>query len=200
MRHTFPQNLRGRRALERHKKEPWTLHALGLLQVVVSACRLFLIRAAGCRGDGLPPGSRAYQSNSSLTTITCNLAALICLPAPRWRDRLSSKHTVCYAASCCCKRADTSFTWALVSLPEPLLLARGLPGLACGDLMDGTPAKSVREPRWRIMPGPCVPAVVEKRLGAQVCSYPEVSKHMGVDREREAGTRGIRPFFGRLHP
>ena len=57
----------GKNALTVTKKNPGQSTLPGLLQVVASACRLFLIRAAGYRGMGCRPG-RPINSNFSRAT------------------------------------------------------------------------------------------------------------------------------------
>ena len=46
-------------ATEKNPEKSITLP--GLLQVVASACRLLLIRAAGVLGMGMPPGSGLFR-------------------------------------------------------------------------------------------------------------------------------------------
>jgi hypothetical protein len=62
--HTPAKSARlGKGVLTATKREPRPVQAAGVLQVVASACRLLLIRAAGS-GDRAPPGL-AYEINGS---------------------------------------------------------------------------------------------------------------------------------------
>jgi hypothetical protein len=120
----------------------------------------------GCRGMGAARVG-PLNPNSKPTRITCNLAALICLPVAPGATVCPAGETVCCTASCCCKRAEgnTSLHLGLrYACRSPFYwkkgtTGRGLRSLCQTDaLSPDTPPKSVPEPRLRITPGLCLSA------------------------------------------